>query len=117
MHLESRMVNLLLEGNQTENNGFLALEGQKSIILVAMLIVTFSFGVLPIRVLLLNLPNDNVPENQEDEHLAGQERLRNKSRSKRWKTIIGFANCFSGGVFVAACLLDLFPGNLSLSMD
>ena len=27
----------------------------------------------------------------------------------RWKNLISFANCFSGGVFIAACLLDLFP--------
>ena len=31
-----------------------------------------------------------------------------RSRS-RWKTVISFANCFSGGVFMAACLLDVFP--------
>jgi hypothetical protein len=29
--------------------------------------------------------------------------------SARWKLIISFSSCFAGGVFIAACLLDLLP--------
>ena len=27
----------------------------------------------------------------------------------RWRLVISFASCFAGGVFIAACLLDLLP--------
>ena len=114
MNLESRMMRLMMENNQTVSKGVMALEGEKSIILVVMFIATFSFGILPIRILLLNLPNasSQAEGNPVNENLNEEERRRKKSRSQRWKTFIGFANCFSGGVFVAACLLDLFPGNV-----
>ena len=28
---------------------------------------------------------------------------------KRWRAVISFSSCFSGGVFMGACLLDLIP--------
>jgi hypothetical protein len=27
----------------------------------------------------------------------------------RWQLMISFSSCFAGGVFIAACLLDLLP--------
>ena len=102
------------EYNETNNTNFAKLEGEKGIILVGMFIATLSFGILPIRILFLNLPSssrNSERENQENETISVQERHRKESRARRWKTLISFANCFSGGVFVAACLLDLFPGN------
>ena len=95
--------------NKTNNANFTKLEGEKGIILVGMFIATLSFGILPIRILFLNLPSTRT--NSENETISEQERHRKESRERRWKTLISFANCFSGGVFVAACLLDLFPGN------
>lgn len=35
---------------------------------------------------------------------------RREKRRLRLKKIISYASCFSGGVFIAACLLDLLPG-------
>ena len=29
--------------------------------------------------------------------------------SYRWRSVISFSSCFSGGVFMGACLLDLIP--------
>jgi hypothetical protein len=112
MNLESRLIRLLVGNNQTVTNGFKALEGEKFIILVGMFIATLSFGILPIRILLLNLSTNRLHAgtNEESVTLSEQQRHRNKNRSRRWKNAISYANCFSGGVFVAACLLDLFPG-------
>ena len=31
------------------------------------------------------------------------------NRSSKWKKAVSMASCFSGGVFMAACILDLFP--------
>ena len=112
MNLESRLIRLLVANNQTVTNGLQALEGEKFIILVGMFIATLSFGILPIRILLLNQSTNRVSTeiNEENNTPAEQQRHRNKNRSRRWRNAISYANCFSGGVFVAACLLDLFPG-------
>merc|ERR1719402_473454 len=56
-----------------------------------MALVTFLFGMMPIK--LFSAVRNNTDE----------------TWKQRWKTIISFASCFAGGVFIAACLLDLFP--------
>lgn len=58
---------------------------EKLIILVGMFVATLTFAMLPFK-------------------LVGSTRLSAKS-----KKAVSFASCFSGGVFIAACLLDLFP--------
>ena len=32
-----------------------------------------------------------------------------RSLISRWRLVISFSSCFAGGVFIAACLLDLMP--------
>ena len=64
---------------------------EKVITLLAMAAITFLFGMLPYK-------------------LLGQLRHNRDSGSRaRWQTIVSFSSCFSGGVFIAACLLDLLP--------
>jgi len=77
----------------SRNPSFLgvSLMTEKIITLVAMTGITFLFGMLPIK------PISKVKHNQNDQ-----------SRT-RWRTIISFCSCFSGGVFIAACLLDMLP--------
>ena len=59
--------------------------------LLAMAAITFLSGMLPYK-------------------LLGQLRHNRDSGSRaRWQTIVSFSSCFSGGVFIAACLLDLLP--------
>ena len=57
---------------------------EKIIILMGMLVATFFFAMIPFKLVRL-----------------GHESLRKK--------ILSYASCFSGGVFLAACILDLFP--------
>ena len=110
MNLESKLLYILVQSNQTTAKELKKLESEKLIILLGMFVVTLCFGILPIRILFLSRPSTqgNVGTTQAQIHRHKQ--------NTRWKTIIGFANCFSGGVFVAACLLDLFPGRRSLKI-
>ena len=64
---------------------------EKSITLATMMVITFVFGMLPYK-------------------LLGQVR-NNRDASSRswWRHLISLCSCFSGGVFMAACLLDLLP--------
>ena len=64
---------------------------EKVITLLGMTAITFLFGMLPLKLFSQLRHNDDVV-----------------SRS-RWRTLISFCSCFSGGVFIAACLLDLLP--------
>jgi len=75
------------------NSSFLgvSLMTEKIITLVAMTAITFLFGMLPVK------PISKVKHNQNDQS------------STRWRIIISFCSCFSGGVFIAACLLDMLP--------
>ena len=57
---------------------------EKLIILVGMFIATAVFALLPFK-------------------LVGN------ANSSRMRTFISLCSCFSGGVFLAACILDLFP--------
>lgn len=64
---------------------------EKIIVMISMAVVTFLFGMIPIKLFSTLRNNTDAVSRQ------------------RWKTIISFASCFAGGVFIAACLLDLFP--------
>ena len=110
MNLESKLLYILVQSNQTTAKELKKLESEKVIILLGMFVVTLCFGILPIRILFLSRPST---QGNED---TTQAQIHRHKYNTRWKTIIGFANCFSGGVFVAACLLDLFPGRRSLKI-
>ena len=58
---------------------------EKIILLCTMLMATLIFALLPFKLL---------------------EKTRQNSK---WKNVVSFASCFSGGVFIGACILDLFP--------
>ena len=111
MNLESKLLYILVQSNQTTAKELKKLESEKLIILLGMFVVTLCFGILPIRILFLSRPST---QGNED---TTQAQIHRHKYNTRWKTIIGFANCFSGGVFVAACLLDLFPGRRSLKIS
>ena len=64
---------------------------EKVITLLAMTVITFLFGMLPLK-LFSQLRHNDDPVSR-----------------NRWRTFISFCSCFSGGVFIAACLLDLLP--------
>ena len=55
---------------------------EKVFILIGMFIATLLFSMIPFK-------------------LVGVD--------TKWKKIVSLCSCFSGGVFLAACLLDLFP--------
>ena len=64
---------------------------EKVATILVMTLVTFLGGVLPFKFL---------------------SRLQQNSSSgsrRRWKIVISLCSCFSGGVFIAACFLDLIP--------
>ena len=58
---------------------------EKIILLCTMLMSTLIFALLPFKLL---------------------EKTRQNSK---WKNVVSLASCFSGGVFIGACILDLFP--------
>ena len=58
---------------------------EKVFILIGMFIATLLFSMIPFK-------------------LVGVDNL-----STKWKKSVSLCSCFSGGVFLAACLLDLFP--------
>ena len=64
---------------------------EKIITLLAMAVVTFLCGMLPLK-LFTQLRHNSDPVSR-----------------TWWKSFISFCSCFSGGVFIAACLLDLLP--------
>ena len=64
---------------------------EKVATILVMTLVTFLGGVLPFKFL---------------------SRLQHNSTSgsrRRWQILINLCSCFSGGVFIAACFLDLIP--------
>ena len=64
---------------------------EKCITLVTMMVITFVFGMLPYK-------------------LLGQVRNNRDAGSRSWwRHLISLCSCFSGGAFMAACLLDLLP--------
>ena len=69
----------------------MSLGTEKVVILMAMTMITLVFGLLPYKLL------GQVRNNQDTVSRA------------RWRLLISLCTCVSGGVFLAACLLDLFP--------
>ena len=75
----------------TESSSGERLLKEKVATILVMALVTFLGGVLPYRFL---------------------SRLQQNSSSgsrRRWQIFISLCSCFSGGVFIAACFLDLIP--------
>ena len=56
-----------------------------------MAVITFLFGMMPLKLFSQLRHNPDV------------------TSRIRWRMLISFSSCFSGGVFIAACLLDLLP--------
>jgi len=106
-------MNVASDNDQNDNNAiFVSTEG-KAITLTVLFIVTLLFGALPIFILHIKkrTRRSNDRENEEAAQLVDDaENPKNeKEIENRWTKLIGFANCFSGGVFLAAILLDLIP--------
>jgi len=64
---------------------------EKLIVMFSMLVVTFLFGMLPLKIFSSVRDNTDV------------------TARIRWRLVMSFASCFAGGVFIGACLLDLVP--------
>merc|ERR1719347_2379125 len=64
---------------------------EKVITLATMAVATFLFGMLPLKLFSQLRNNPDV------------------TSRIRWRLVISFSSCFAGGVFIAACLLDLMP--------
>merc|ERR1719347_1361127 len=64
---------------------------EKVITLATMAVATFLFGMLPLKLFAQLRNNPDV------------------TSRIRWRLVISFSSCFAGGVFIAACLLDLLP--------
>ena len=60
--------------------------------MITMTIITFSFGIMPLKLYSKVKSNDH-----------------SNTSKIRWRNLISFSSCFGGGVFMAACLLDLLP--------
>lgn len=64
---------------------------EKMVTLFAMMVITFLCGMLPLKLFSQLRQNSDL------------------SSRTRWETFISLCSCFSGGVFIAACFLDLIP--------
>jgi len=64
---------------------------EKIIVMLTMLVITFLFGMLPLKLFSTVRSNTDV------------------TGRIRWRLVISFASCFAGGVFIGACMLDLIP--------
>jgi len=69
-----------------------SLTTEKVLTILAMTAITFLFGMLPLKLFSALRHNNN-----------------DASSRRWWKNVISFCSCFSGGVFIAACILDLLP--------
>jgi len=90
-------MDLASQDSGAETTAFLPLGEQvglvtaKVITLFTMAVITFIFGMLPLK-------------------LFSQVRNNPDSCSRfRWKLVMSFSFCFAGGVFIGACFLDLLP--------
>lgn len=64
---------------------------EKVITLLSMAVITFLFGMLPLKLFTQLRHNPDI-----DSRI-------------RWRLMISLSSCFAGGVFIASCLLDLLP--------
>jgi len=69
----------------------ISLYTEKLITLFSMAVVTFLFGMLPLKIFSQLRNNTDI------------------TSRIRWRHFISFCSCFAGGVFIGACLLDLLP--------
>ena len=81
----------LIMDNSTEPKEGISLLTEKIIVMMTMFVVTLLFGMLPLK--LFSAVRDNT----------------DVASRNRWKAVISFSSCFGGGVFIAACLLELVP--------
>ena len=86
-------MNLLIEEDLKTmmEEGTSSLNLVKILMILSMTLTTFFCQVLPFY--LLNRVKDT----------------QNVASRSLWRTIMSYCSCFSGGVFIAACLLDLVP--------
>jgi len=81
----------LIGGGAVPEQPVLQLTVMKVCILLGMTMTTIFFGMVP-WIIISQLRNN----------------IDQISRS-RWRSVVTFSSCFSGGVFIGACLLDLLP--------
>ena len=79
-----------MESNPDMNTSSRLLKEKIATILV-MACVTFLGGIIPFK--FLSKLRDNT----------------HRGSRRRWEIFISLCSCFSGGVFIAACFLDLIP--------
>jgi len=80
-----------LDVSESINNVGVSMVTEKVITLLAMTVITFLFGMMPLKLFSQLRHNPDV------------------SSRIRWRLLISFCSCFAGGVFIGACLLDLLP--------
>lgn len=81
----------LMGGGDVPEQPDLHLTVMKVCILLGMTMTTIFFGMVPW--MIISQLRNNIDQ---------------ISRS-RWRSVVTFSSCFSGGVFIGACLLDLLP--------
>eukprot|EP00092_Neocalanus_flemingeri_P065692 GFUD01079927.1.p1 GENE.GFUD01079927.1~~GFUD01079927.1.p1 ORF type:complete len:218 (-),score=55.79 GFUD01079927.1:65-718(-) len=86
-----KTVNDMSENLETVGPLGVSMVTEKVITLLAMTVITFLFGMMPLKLFSQLRHNPDV------------------TSRIRWRMLISFSSCFSGGVFIAACLLDLLP--------
>eukprot|EP00092_Neocalanus_flemingeri_P035308 GFUD01038417.1.p1 GENE.GFUD01038417.1~~GFUD01038417.1.p1 ORF type:complete len:375 (-),score=91.03 GFUD01038417.1:237-1361(-) len=86
-----KTVNDISENLETVGPLGVSMLTEKVITLLAMTVITFLFGMMPLKLFSQLRHNPDV------------------TSRIRWRMLISFSSCFSGGVFIAACLLDLLP--------
>lgn len=96
--------------NNTLSSWIVSINGKISILSVTF-IATFVVSIIPIYILFLRRSARRILDIEIEEHeqLIPPNRREANDKIQKWKKLIGYANCFSGGVFLSACLLDLSP--------
>jgi len=86
------IINTMMDAVKDDSNLVgVSMVTEKVITLLAMTVITFLFGMMPLKLFSQLRHNPDV------------------SSRIRWRMLISFSSCFAGGVFIAACLLDLLP--------
>ncbi|XP_064608307.1 zinc transporter ZIP1-like [Liolophura sinensis] len=65
----------------------------KGLVLVGLFLMTFLLGLLPVKIV----------------KVVRQRSVQRGSRQTRYKRVMSLFSCYAAGVFLATCLLDLFP--------